>query len=355
MRKILCTLAILFIISLPLSTSFAGNNAGHENNNVCESLVPAAVGGPVSHKNNILSIRWLGAANLEMTYKGSVILFSAYFGRGPDFPVPEYPQSYELLDDPQLFDPALYIRPDGYAQFAVLQPEEVIRADAVFLGHAHGDHMQDAAQVAMQTGATVYGPEPTIAPLVNQGLPSDQMLQLNDGDFLEFKDYTVEAVLVLHSGRDFVQTPPEVKDAGKAGKQLMSDLSPPASPEQIAWQAAQEGKKGGQPPVLAYLFTFGKDFRVILYDTANPNLTPEVTALMQRIGGKTDVCSVAFAGSPEQYAIPAVMPEIKLFNAKYFIANHHDSMNLSPSLRCDRVRSTWHLADYAPSQASCLF
>ena len=52
--------------------------------------------------------------------------------------------------------------------------------------------------------------------------------------------------------------------------------------------------------VMAYLFTFGKNFRVMLYDSGSTLNTIEIDAAMLRIGG-TDVASVAYAGGPFPY------------------------------------------------------
>ena len=41
------------------------------------------VGGPAAQGKDLLSVRWIEGPNIEFTYKGQVILFSAYFDRGP--------------------------------------------------------------------------------------------------------------------------------------------------------------------------------------------------------------------------------------------------------------------------------
>jgi L-ascorbate metabolism protein UlaG (beta-lactamase superfamily) len=38
------------------------------------------------------------------------------------------------------------------------RPDEVVRADAVLIGHPHYDHISDTAQLAVQTAAPVVTP-----------------------------------------------------------------------------------------------------------------------------------------------------------------------------------------------------
>src|SRR5215475_7348878 len=81
----------------------------------CRSLIPAAMGGPILRDDNRIMLRWLATANYELVYRGQVFLLDAYFDQGPRG------------------------RPTGVI------PERVVNADAIFIGHAHYDHMSDAA------------------------------------------------------------------------------------------------------------------------------------------------------------------------------------------------------------------
>ena len=83
---------------------------------------PAFLGGPLNTHPDILTLRWLGTANFEVTFGDNVLLLDCFYDRGPRK------------------------RPLGFT------PEEVTRADQIFIGHPHMDHISDAAQVAGQTG-----------------------------------------------------------------------------------------------------------------------------------------------------------------------------------------------------------
>src|SRR5258706_327351 len=109
----------------------------------CRVLTPALTGGPMP-PDGILAVRWLGTTNFELAYNEQVFLLDAYYDRGPRN------------------------RPIGFA------PADVKRADVIFVGHAHFDHMSDAASVATRTGATVVGAPTVTETAVSLGLPPRQ-------------------------------------------------------------------------------------------------------------------------------------------------------------------------------------
>jgi L-ascorbate metabolism protein UlaG (beta-lactamase superfamily) len=243
--------------------------------------------------------------HIELTYKGQVVLFSAYFDRGPRNP-----------------------HPIGAA--------DVTNVDALFLGHAHGDHMSVAAQVAQQSGAKVYAPKFAYEKLMAQGVPAGQVhYVIQTGEVYQFKGFTVEAIHINHSGINGPAAGPDAVPQGptpasRAALSAYTDAAwgGPMSAEETAEKNAIFNKGGNDQLILtqgvmAYLFTFGKDFRVILYDSGSTLNTPEIDMAMLRIGG-TDVASVAYAGGHSHTQVPYTMVPIKLFNTRLFIPNHHD-------------------------------
>src|SRR6476660_1729659 len=90
----------------------------------CKSYKPAVTGGPMpSPDSDTVVIRWLGNANFEFAYRGKVYLFDAYFERTP--------RAHQV-------------------GFTVA---DVSKAEAIFVSHAHFDHISDIGPVAKQTGA----------------------------------------------------------------------------------------------------------------------------------------------------------------------------------------------------------
>src|SRR5579862_891403 len=153
---VVCTIAALL---MPPSARAADTDP-------CDSLIPAAVGGPLLPRTTETAVfRWLGTANYEVAYRGQVFLFDTYYQRkGRD-------------------------RPLGFTA------AEVKRASVIFLGHGHFDHMSDVVPVAAQTGAPVVGAPVTIETAVKLGLPAKQAITVSGGETLHFGDLTVDIAL----------------------------------------------------------------------------------------------------------------------------------------------------------------
>jgi len=258
----------------------------------CRSLTPAAIGGPMPPEG-ILAIRWLGTTNFELAYGGEVFLLDAYYDRGPRN------------------------RPIGFG------PKDVKRASAIFVGHAHFDHMSDAASVGTQTGAQVVGASTVTDTAISLGLPAKQATTVRGGEVLKYKGFTVEAILARHS-----TLAPEVLDAFR--KAIAAASGAPTSDEASAEAAIL--KRGTFDPkvitegTIAYLFTFDNGFRLIFRNSAGP-LTDAERAVVKRIGGKTDVAIVGYIG---QYVakrqIAATLPIIQLYNPRLYLPAHHDEI-----------------------------
>jgi len=258
----------------------------------CRARTPAAIGGPMPPEG-ILAIRWLGTTNFELAYGGNVYLLDAYYDRGPRN------------------------RPIGFS------PKDVKRANAIFVGHAHFDHMSDAASVGTQTGAQVIGAPTVTETAISLGLPAKQATTVRGGEVLKYKGFTVETILARHS-----TLAPEVLDAFR--KAIATAAGAPTSEEAAA--EAVILKRGTFDPkvitegTIAYLFTFDGGFKLIFRNSAGP-LTDAEREAVKRIGGKTDVAIVGYIG---QYVasrqIAATLPIIQLYNPRLYLPAHHDEI-----------------------------
>src|ERR1700719_2078083 len=127
----------------------------------CDSLVPAAIGGPLLPKSSETAVfRWLANANYEIDYRGQVFLFDTYYNR------------------------KARNRPLGFSA------GEVKRASVIFLGHGHFDHMSDIAPVAAHAQAPVVGAPITIETAVAMGMPPKQAITVATGETLPPGDVT---------------------------------------------------------------------------------------------------------------------------------------------------------------------
>src|SRR6204780_5046122 len=132
----------------------------------CNSYRAAVSGGPLPPpESDTVVVRWLGNANFEFAYKGKVYLFDAYFDRTP--------RSHNI----------------GFTA------ADVKRADAIFVSHAHFDHISDIGPVSRQTGAPVIGAPLTAEIAKKLGTPEQQIVVAKGGESMKLGDATGEMAL----------------------------------------------------------------------------------------------------------------------------------------------------------------
>src|ERR1700759_716674 len=136
----------------------------------CNSHQAAVTGGPFPPADSeTVVIRWLGNANYEFAYKNKVYLFDTYFNRTP--------RSHDL----------------GFTA------ADVKTATAIFVSHAHFDHITDVGPVSRQTGAPVIGAPITAETAKKLGTPENQIVVAKGGESLKYGDATVEVALAQHA------------------------------------------------------------------------------------------------------------------------------------------------------------
>lgn len=124
-----------------------------------------------------LSIRWLGTAAFEVRTARAALLIDPHYSRH---------NLLQLLAGP--------IRPDMARVRKHLKP-----AQAVFVGHAHHDHLIDAPAAAGLLQAPFYGSQDAAHVARMEGLPESQIHTLRGGEKITVGDMTVEAVPSRHS------------------------------------------------------------------------------------------------------------------------------------------------------------
>ena len=258
----------------------------------CDSLTPAAIGGPLMPADSETAVlRWLSYANYELDYHGQVFLFDTHY-------------NHKARN-----------RPLGFTA------EEVKRANVIFLGHGHFDHMSDIVAVAAQTGAPVVGAPITIETAVKLGLPPTQAITVKGGETLHFGDVSVDVGLAHHS-----QPAEGIQDALA---NLYKVELPPDTPEQAALSAAVRARGTFSPDVLdkgtlAYGLTFPNGFKVLHLDSAGP-ITAGDRALADKLG-PVDVAMIAYqAHAVAERQVGETFPLVQLFRPKLYLPSHHDA------------------------------
>jgi L-ascorbate metabolism protein UlaG (beta-lactamase superfamily) len=280
----ICVLSAAFALAAP---AFAADLP-----EACASYTAAVTGGPLPPPDSeTVVIRWLGNANYEFAYKGKVYLFDSYFDRTP--------RSHKL----------------GFTA------ADVKTATAIFISHAHFDHISDIGPVSRQTGAPVVGAPLTAEIAKKLGTPEQQIVVAKGGESMKFGDATVEIALAQHS-----TIQPGLVDIYAS---LYKNDSPPFTDEENKELAEVRSRGTFDPRVitegtLAYALTFPSGFKAVLIGSAGP-ITSGVRALAEKLG-PVDVAIVAYqVHAVADTQIEYTWPIIALFKPKLLLPAHHDS------------------------------
>lgn len=277
----------------------------------CNSYKAAVTGGPLpGRESEIVVVRWLGNANFEFAYKDKVYLFDAYFDRTP--------RAHDI----------------GF------KAADVSKAEAIFVSHAHFDHISDIGPVARQTGAPVVGAPITVETAKKLGVPDKQLVVAKGGETMKFGDATIEIALAQHS-----TIQPGLTDIYAS---LYQNDSPPYSDEEKKEVARVRSLGTFDPKVitegtLAYGFVLPSGFKAVLIGSAGP-ITPGVRALAEKLG-PVDLAIIAYqVHAVADTQIGYTWPFIELFKPKLFLPAHHDAnppawvdLGLEPLF--DRIRA----------------
>jgi L-ascorbate metabolism protein UlaG (beta-lactamase superfamily) len=260
----------------------------------CQTLTPALVGGPVpSVASDTAVLRWLGTANYEVAYKGKVFLFDTFYDR------------------------------NGRTRSIGFKVDQVKRADVIFIGHAHYDHISDITAVARQTGALVVGSRISIDTAIKLGVPEKQTRVVADGDSLAFGPVKVLVALARHS---------TIQDGLIPAHRQMYDVDElePLSVEQTAHDKEIAAKGTFSPDVIdkgtmAFAMVLSSGFSIVLFDTAGP-MTEGDRALAKKLG-RADILTVPYAPHPvAEHQVRDSWPFVETFNPRLVLPTHHDAI-----------------------------
>jgi L-ascorbate metabolism protein UlaG (beta-lactamase superfamily) len=284
----------------------------------CNGHKAAVTGGPLPPpESDVVVIRWLGNANFEFAYKGRVYLFDAYFDRTL--------RSHDI----------------GF------RAADVSKAEAIFVSHAHFDHISDIGPVARQTSAPVVGAPITIETAKRLGAPEKQLVIAKGGESMEFGDAKIEIALAQHS-----TIQPGLTDIYAS---LYKSDAPPYSDEERKELDRVRSLGTFDPKVitegtLAYGLVFPSGFKAVLNGSAGP-ITSGVRALAEKLG-PVDVAIVAYqVHAVADTQIKYTWPFIELFKPKLFLPAHHDAapptwvdLGLEPLF--DKIRANMPNTDF---------
>jgi L-ascorbate metabolism protein UlaG (beta-lactamase superfamily) len=247
----------------------------------------------------VLLVRYLGRANYEVAYRGKVLLLDTYYDNSR---VP-------------------------YGERFGVKESDVTRADAIFVGHTHGDHFIDAPAIAKRTGAPIYLAPPGLKYLQTQGTPESQIKIVRGGETIKQNGYTIQTALGIHmpiadsdlaAYREFIAKadPLTVEEA----KQLAAwrKAAPIASVQDFDDPNSDTIYHG----TIVYVLTFDGGFRLLFSDTAGV-LSGGERVLADSIhasGGKIDVAILGYLESSFNLnkAIRTTVTRVQIWNPSIF-------------------------------------
>jgi L-ascorbate metabolism protein UlaG (beta-lactamase superfamily) len=263
----------------------------------CQTLTPAAAGGPRPLNPDVLVLRFLGVANYELAHRDTVILLDA---------------AIDLLS---------WWEPNGVTPDMMTK-----KVDAILIGHAHGEHLWDTPYVAEKSGALVVADSIAMRWIRGTGRVDEQRtaaVKGLGGETFRFDGFTVEAVLGHHNvvPNDYMQ-----KDrAAAAAVTLKGGLTPEQQAHDRRLGAmvpttAEERERIITEGTIAYFFAFANGFTLFYTDSAGPTTDAERRIMQGR--PKIDVGLIPYYGG--ELAIPITMEYIRLFKPDVMLPTHHD-------------------------------
>jgi L-ascorbate metabolism protein UlaG (beta-lactamase superfamily) len=119
-------------------------------------------------------LKWLGTAGWEIQIGQTTILIDPFLTRGTANPTTEW-------------------KTDEEAVLKVIK-----RADFIFAGHSHADHIADVPFIAKKFGAKVIGSQTTTNIALTGGVDKSQLITIRGGEKLDFKDFSVQVIESVH-------------------------------------------------------------------------------------------------------------------------------------------------------------
>jgi L-ascorbate metabolism protein UlaG (beta-lactamase superfamily) len=264
----------------------------------CQTLMPAAAGGPLPRNPDVIVLRFLGVSNYELAYRDTVVLLDAGI------------------------DKLAWWAPNN------ITPDEMTkRVNAILIGHAHGEHLWDAPFMAEKTGALVVGDPIAMRWIRGTGRVNDKKMSVVKGlggETFKFNGFTVEAVQGHHN-----IVPDEYMRKDRAAAEAVGALQGKLTPEQQAHDRrlggmvpldAQEREKLITEGTIAYFFTFDNGFKAFYTDSAGPTTDAEKKIMQGRTG--IDLGFIPYYGG--ELAVPITMEYIRLFKPAVMLPTHHD-------------------------------
>jgi L-ascorbate metabolism protein UlaG (beta-lactamase superfamily) len=204
LRKMIAPISLLLLLACGALSSVIDAHAQEANN-------------PPRDAQEI-TLKWLGTAGWEIQIGQTVILIDPFITRG------EASAGKEWKTDEE----------------AVLKA--IKRADYIFAGHSHADHIADIPFIAKKFGSKVIGSRTTTNIALTGGVDKSQLTMISGGEKLDFKDFSVQVIESEHGA---------LVRSGRRRRPKFEEITKP-------WSGPITGEAFVEGGSYLYLFTFGK-------------------------------------------------------------------------------------------------
>jgi L-ascorbate metabolism protein UlaG (beta-lactamase superfamily) len=197
-----------------------------------------------SRAANSVTMKWLGTAGWEIRVGETVILIDPFTTRRQAAAGVEWKTDEEAV------------------------AKAINKADYIFAGHSHADHIADIPVIAKRFGAKVIGSRTTTNIALSAGVDKSQLTTISGGEKLDFKDFSVQVVESQHG---------VLNRGGRRRQAKFEEVSRP-------WNGPIMGEAFVEGGSYLYYFTFG-NLRVLHQSTGNfiedklKELRPDVAIL----------------------------------------------------------------------------
>lgn len=266
-------------------------------------------------------ITWFSVQSYAVAARGRVFLLDSYI--------------YRLADTP-----------NGYVPTTVQELVD-LKPEAIFIGHGHGDHADNAAYISKKTGARIFGafehcaamqldavkifgPGSTVkcTSLTSEGsVPGAEM---RDIEYLK-PDICIRSFKHLHSGPAPLDPDFPANPINPVRDPRVDDLYPALPPPAVDTRTT--GGVGGAISMFYQLTFKNSDFSVIWHDTNGPikEFAPQIIPILRNLPkADVEIGSLVSIGETVN-GVRDIAMYIQLVKPKYFYGGHSDNFNIGAS------------------------
>jgi L-ascorbate metabolism protein UlaG (beta-lactamase superfamily) len=193
--------------------------------------------GAADSNDKRLTLKWLGNAGWEIQFGETIILIDPFITRGEASPGVEW-------------------KTDEQAVLKVIK-----RADYIFAGHSHADHIADVPFIAKKFGSKVIGSRTTTNIALTGGVDKSQLVTISGGEKLEFKEFSVQVIESQHGA---------LLRGGRRQRPKFEEITKP-------WSGPIMGNAFVEGGSYLYLFTFGN--HRLLHQSTGGFIEDKITGL----------------------------------------------------------------------------